>query len=109
MWCFEERDEYPANPGVEFFCPPLWALQEEWPRLEEWQRAVAASRGAFHGDLAVLASVVQVRRLRPTVRMCKAAAAGGQLVALQVARALGCRWDEWTCYKAARGGHLAVL
>jgi len=30
-------------------------------------------------------------------------------VVLQWARANGCDWDDWTCEKAAEGGHLAVL
>ena len=28
---------------------------------------------------------------------------------LKCARQNGCEWDEWTCSKAAEGGHLEVL
>ena len=96
------------GPGLALFSIPLWALRQAWPRLTEDQRRHAAVRAAFHGDLAVL------RWALPQLDItywscCYAAAAGGQLAALQYARALGCSWDEWICRAAAGGGHMAVL
>jgi hypothetical protein len=89
---------------------PLWALQEAWPQLDGLQRKRAAIRAAFHGDLAVLRWAMP--RLANTYGMkavCEAAAAGGQLDALQCALELGCPWNLSTCTAAARAGHLAVL
>ena len=37
------------------------------------------------------------------------AAQGGHLAVLQWLRASGCAWDVGTCHEAAEGGHLAVL
>ncbi|GBF89979.1 hypothetical protein Rsub_02685 [Raphidocelis subcapitata] len=98
--------------GVEIPSIPLWALQEAWPQLQGRQRTRAAGRAAFHGDLAVLSWAL----LRPldlamhaAQGVCEAAAAGGQLEALECARALGCPWDGWTCKAAAKSGQLAVL
>ena len=96
------------------FSIPLWALQEAWPELGIQQRARATARAAFHGDLATL------RWALPQLDdgdLCCAAAAGGQLEALQYMRALGCAWsrfipwgfDRDACQAAAQGGHLAVL
>jgi hypothetical protein len=100
----------PVAFGVETLSIPLWALQEAWPRLGESQRARAAARAAFHGDLAVLQWVVpRLAQIYHRVAVCEAAAAGGQLDALQCALELGCPWSPSTCSAAARHGHLAVL
>ena len=40
---------------------------------------------------------------------CARAAAGGHLDELQWARLNGCPWVKWTCTFAAEGGHLDVL
>ncbi|GBF93549.1 hypothetical protein Rsub_06269 [Raphidocelis subcapitata] len=90
------------------FSVPLWALQEAWPQLTRQQRAYGAARAAFHGDLATLRWALPQRDDAGTL-CCATAASGGQLEALQCARALGCEWSADTCSEAARGGHLAVL
>ncbi|GBF93561.1 hypothetical protein Rsub_06281 [Raphidocelis subcapitata] len=92
------------------FSIPLWALQEAWPQLTRQQRAFAVARAAFHGDLATLRwALLLPQRSYAGKLYCAVAAAGGQLEALQCARALGCAWDKNTCTAAAEGGHLAVL
>ncbi|GBF90358.1 hypothetical protein Rsub_02464 [Raphidocelis subcapitata] len=93
------------------FPVPLWALQEAWPRLTQEQQTNAAARAAFHGDLATLRWALRALPQRDDAGAlyCEAAAAGGQLEALQCARALGCEWRKTTCEAAAAGGHLAVL
>jgi hypothetical protein len=94
--------------GLEYFSVPLWALQRAWWRLRGRQRTRAAARAAFHGDLAVLRWALA--KLSATgAHYCDAAAAGGQLEALQYVRTLGYPWDAWSCSAAAAGGHLAVL
>jgi hypothetical protein len=40
---------------------------------------------------------------------CSKAARLGHLKLLKWAREQGCPWDEWTCEAAAEGGHLEVL
>ncbi|GBF88233.1 hypothetical protein Rsub_00945 [Raphidocelis subcapitata] len=77
------------NPAVEAFSAPLWALQEAWPALTGEQQALAAERAAFHGDVAALGWVLP-RLARRSRCICEAAAAGGQLEALQCARQHGC-------------------
>jgi hypothetical protein len=91
------------------FPVPLWALQEAWPQLRQEERKHAALRAAFHGNVAALRW--SMRRLDPHAlcHICDAAAAGGQLEALEYARAVGCPWSYYTCTAAARAGHLAVL
>jgi hypothetical protein len=99
------------------FSIPLWALQEAWPELRDEQRKCAAARAAFHGDLATLRWALP-QRDDDGALFCIAAAAGGQLEALQYTRALGCawhsesphwRWGRNACQAAARTGQLAVL
>ncbi|GBF93557.1 hypothetical protein Rsub_06277 [Raphidocelis subcapitata] len=92
------------------FSVPLWALQEAWPQLTEQQRKLAAARAAFHGDLAALRwALLLLHRDNDGTRYCAAAAAGGQLEALQFARLLGYEWSVSTCVEAAHSGHLTVL
>ena len=94
---------------VDPFSIPLWALHEAWPRLGQRRRARAAAHAAFHGDLATLRwALPRLLVERCGHAICPAAAAGGQLAALQCARALGWPWD-CACSAAARRGHLAVL
>jgi hypothetical protein len=96
--------------SLDLFTIPLWALQEAWPQLPERNRVRAASRAAFHGEVAALRwALPRLADLGAAKAVCEAAAATGQLEALQCARELGCPWDERTCRLAARGGHLAVL
>ncbi|GBF92802.1 hypothetical protein Rsub_05421 [Raphidocelis subcapitata] len=92
------------------FPVPLWALQEAWPQLTGEQRMLAATRAAFHGDLAALRWALP-QLYSDDMLCCAAAAAGGQLEVLQWARAQQppCPWDERTCWAAAEGGHLNVL
>ena len=40
---------------------------------------------------------------------CDVVAEAGRLDVLQCLRANGCRWDRWTCARAALGGHLEAL
>ena len=101
--------------ALETFSIPLWALQEAWPQLEQRQRVRAAERAAFHGDLDAMRWSL-LRRRDYFVAYCAAAAAGGQLEALQCVRVRGCawqlkvpNWDVSTSVAAASGGHLAVL
>ena len=37
---------------------------------------------------------------------CEKAAKGGHLDVLEYLHENDCPWDEWTCWHAARGGHL---
>ncbi|GBF88232.1 hypothetical protein Rsub_00944 [Raphidocelis subcapitata] len=96
-----------GKPAIEAFSAPLWALQEAWPALTGEQQALAAERAAFHGDVAALGWVLP-RLARRSRCICEAAAAGGQLEALQCARQHGCPWGA-TSARAAMSGQLAVL
>ncbi|GBF94231.1 hypothetical protein Rsub_06501 [Raphidocelis subcapitata] len=93
------------------FAVPLWALQEAWPQLAAEQRVCAAVRAAAHGDVPALGwALPRLPENHGRERcICEAAAAGGQLEALQCALALGCYWDAATGREAAANGHLAVL
>jgi hypothetical protein len=42
-------------------------------------------------------------------RVCALAAARGHRAFLLGARKVGCPWDAWTCYEAARAGHFDLL
>ena len=93
---------------TELFSIPLWALQEAWPRLQPYRRLFVVSRAAFHGHLAVLQwALPQLANTGDRAYACMAAAAGGQLEALQWVHALGCSLPWQTCDVAAKGGHLA--
>jgi hypothetical protein len=101
---------------VAAFSIPLWAMQEAWPRLQPQQQRPAAERAACHGDIPALRWALERLGGGEHDSICLAAARGGQLEALQCARAQWaraqeppCPWDASTCEEAARGGHLAVL
>ena len=113
----EDKECGAASASLLAFSVPLWAVQEAWPRLEERRRTRVVARAAFHGDLAVLTWALPGRE-HTRALYSVAAAAGGQLEALQYARSLGCpwlspwpvrRWDKSVCTAAALHGHLAVL
>ncbi|GBF88003.1 hypothetical protein Rsub_00715 [Raphidocelis subcapitata] len=99
------------------FSVPLWVLQEA--RLQPNQRSRVAQRAAFHGDVAALRWALAGLDCAIEGFVCTAAVAGGQLEALQCARAFGCPWDDCKCFEylsgvricklAAENGHLAVL
>jgi hypothetical protein len=72
--------------ALKVFSIPLWALQEAWPELGEGQRKRALACAAYHGDLATLRWALP-QRDDDGALSCIAAAAGGQLEALQYARA----------------------
>ncbi|GBF96372.1 hypothetical protein Rsub_09171 [Raphidocelis subcapitata] len=94
----------------QFLSIPLWALQEAWPQLGERQRTHAAARAALHGDLAAVRwALLRLPQADAAASVCEAAAASGQLEALQCALALGCPWDKQICRAAADWGRLAVL
>jgi hypothetical protein len=88
-------------------------VQESFRRLSEWQSARAAARAAFHGDLIAVEWMLRRQlNMHLATHVCAAAAAGGQLQALQLAWDLGCPCnspDDATCSAAAYGGHLEVL
>ena len=53
---------------------------------------------------------LQIFMSRDNDLRCAAAAARGDLEALIQTRTVdGCPWDEWTCAKAVKGGHLGIL
>ena len=108
---------FDASAAFKSFSVPLWALQEAWPQLEASQRMRAVARAAFHGDLTTLRWALP-QQGNDGALYCAAAAAGGQLKALQFTRRLDCAWEvedpDWPWAKnagvaAASGGHLAVL
>jgi hypothetical protein len=94
---------------IELFAIPLWALQEAWPQLRDCDRFVAVLRAAFHGDSAALTWALPQSPKSNRAHECMAAAAGGQLEALQCVLALGFPLPEDICDMAVKGGHLAVL
>jgi hypothetical protein len=113
----KEEGDWCGPDALQPFSAPLWALREAWPQLEEQQRSLAATRAAFHGDLEVLRWRLP-QRSDDGVLYCLAAAAGGQLEALEYARTVGCAWEpessDWpwevdASEVAALNGHLAVL
>ena len=76
------------------------------------QKDAAAVRAAHSGAGPLLAFMLcegDSEELSNQRQVCKAAAAGGHLAVLQLARQRGCPWGEETCGVAAIGGHLAVL
>ena len=101
------------------YAVPLWLGEKAWPALTQVQRKCWFVRAARHGDVSALRWIWQQQRKQPFrvvgdpqfSAMCMAAAAGGQLEALQLLRALrppyGLR--SVVCTAAAQGGHLAVL
>ncbi|GBF89602.1 hypothetical protein Rsub_02320 [Raphidocelis subcapitata] len=105
------------GPAFSRFLLPLWALQEAWPQLTDAQRHGATVHAAFRGDLAALEWAVAKMPCpgmpHPGIllagEVCAAAAAGGQLEALQCAHTLGSPWDSRTCWRAAQAGYLAML
>ncbi|KAI8470322.1 MAG: hypothetical protein J3K34DRAFT_521449 [Monoraphidium minutum] len=97
---------------------PLWFVQEAWPAQPSpaaRQRVVA--RAAWHGDVAALAWArhqqqgVGAEDCSWPAAVCRAAAEGGSLAALQWLRRQEppCPWDDSVCRSAAEGGHLHVL
>ena len=68
----------------------------------------AAASGARAAEVAFAVDDSALRE-QFKLRLCRYAAEGGHLEALQWARAHGCPWDRWTCANAASNGHLEVL
>lgn len=70
------------------------------------RHAIEASAYFGQGHCLQLALELQ---LPDSSRVCEAAALGGHIEALKVARNGGCVWNTLTCGAAAAGGHLSCL
>ncbi|GBF92779.1 hypothetical protein Rsub_05398 [Raphidocelis subcapitata] len=109
LWVMEthlRRVSMTHNGDVGPYARGSWRRKDRRGRMSQRWPGPRSARGG--GGCGVL----QQRRGRGHAAdplYCDAAAAGGQLEALQCALALGCPWDERTCSRAAGGGHLAVL
>ena len=77
------------------------------PLTQTWAMRLCAAAAAG-GNLALLQWLYQNSCPWDWVT-CSCAALGGHLAVLQWARQNGCNWNEDTCACAAAGGHLAVL
>ena len=67
--------------------------------LTEAEKAVAS----------VARATIYLQEKGPKQWVCRLAAKSGELKVLQLARANGCPWDEFTCHSAASCGHLEIL
>ena len=102
------------------YAVPLWLGQKAWPALTAEQSGHLVCRAARHGDVSALRWMLkQPRKQRQkfvlgldpqsaNISACDAAAAGGQLEALQLLLPL-CGLSSGVCAAAAASGHLTVL